>query len=135
MTNNNVNRATIGTWLALMTGVAFGLGTWTGSANLSGKDEAWDTQYYFPFLLACGTIGGLLFRNNYHIMYLGTVLGQFAYFVYLLASHDQGGASLWPLGLVFMLSFSFITYFSAWGAAFVMRYLLGERLQSQKDRG
>ena len=61
------------------------------------------------------------------MLYLGTVLGQVMYLGYLLASLDDVGQGLLPVGLLFLLLFSMISYCSAAGTAFIIRQCLDRR--------
>ena len=104
-------------WPGIAFGAAWGVAIFALSLPIAGHVEPWDgLPGYYPFALVLGgVVAAFVVRTKPYALWLGLVLGQQA-FVVFLSSHGPG--NLWPIGMVFGMCASLLAVVGWWiGAA------------------
>lgn len=106
-------------------GAAWGCAIFAASLPLAGHVEPWDgLPGYYPFaLLLGGILAAFSLRVRPAALWVGVVIGQEAYVVFLSKS---GPGNLWPIGLLFAMAASLLIV-AGWyaGTLFKSRPWLG----------
>ncbi len=92
---------------AFLLGLALGAAIWWLSPVITGRREPWDAEggYYPGALLLSGILGGLVMPQHWGSVAIGIYAGQAVVLLGgVVAAPASGG--LWPLGLVFLASYS-----------------------------
>ena len=115
-------------WLAFALSVVLGALIWICSQRFTGFAEPWDAPgyYWHVTLLVAGLLPTVLSPQRFWLWPLGVLLGQL---IMLVAGVIQTPSPFWPIGIMFLVLYSVVTFAGAFiGWAGMRVFTRGVRL-------
>jgi peptidoglycan/LPS O-acetylase OafA/YrhL len=99
---------------AFLLGLALGATIWLLSPVIAGHREPWDAEgaYYPAALILTGLLGGLLLPQHWGPVAIGILAGQAVVLLGGVVAEPASGG-LWPLGLLFLVTYSVLALVGA----------------------